>query len=206
MNIKIEWEGKKSIKEIQNKFKKELSERAILQATARALNDTANRVQGHIRKEVKNSYTIKQKYLTRASNTSKKAYPTTSGLYAEVSYSSKPIPMIGFENNAQVGKHKPITVTIMKGQSKVFRHAFAATFRSGHTGIMQAGRYEKGKFIPGRLKTNSGRVRITELKAPSPFGMAFSEKIRPKIIKYVDGYLPGRVQFFLEQQLKKITK
>jgi hypothetical protein len=204
--IKIEWQGGKTIKDIQKRFEKELSEKVILQATAKALNDTASRVQGYIRKEVKNSYTLSQKYLDRASKTSKKAYSNTSGLYAEVSYSAKTIPLIGFKNNAQVGKRKPISVMVLKGKTTVFKHAFAATFKSGHTGIMQRGRYMNGHFVPERAKTASGRVRITELKAPSPFGMAFSERMKPRITKYVDGYLPGRVQFFLEQQLKRITK
>lgn len=204
--IKIEFEKKHSVKDIQDKFRKHLSEKVILSATTRALNETATRVQGHIRKEIRKEYTINNKYLNRASQTSKKATPTAYGLFANVSFKSSPIPMIGFKNNAQVGKRRPISVTVMKGRPAVFKRAFAATFVSGHTGIYEQGYYNKGKFVHVRIKTKTGRTNITELKAPSPFGMALTERMKPKITKYVDNYLSGRVKFFLEQQLSRMRK
>jgi len=211
--IKIEFEKNHSVKDIQDEFRKYLSEKEILRGTARALNDAANRVQGHIRKEIRKEFTINNKYLSRASQVSHKATANTSDLYASVAFSNRPIPMIGFKHSARpkqknipVKDRRPISVTITKGKTVFLKRAFFASFRSGHTGLYEAGSYDRGRFIHEKVKTSTGRTKITEMKAPSPFGMAFSERMQPKITKYVDGYLPGRVKFFLEQQLSKMRK
>lgn len=208
--VQITYEGKQSITDIQKKFKEHLSQKEILKSTAYAINRTADRVQAHIRVQVRKEYTIKNKSLEKMSNVSKMAAGETTRLYAHVSFSYLTIPMILFRYTGTVGEIyniktkqlKPITVTIRKGQTKVFRHAFIRQKKNGSgLGIFSYGRYQDKKFVPDlTLK------KQTELKSASPFTMAFSKGIQPKINDYVAKELPGRLQALLDRKLKKMSK
>lgn len=209
-NISITYDGRYSVQSIQAQFRNQLSEREILKTTARAINETAKKVQGHIRKEVRKDYTVNNKYLDRMSYVSKMAAGTNSGLYSEVKFSYRPVPMIGFKHTGGTankrGKKKNISVTIKKGQAKTFRHAFLATFKSGHKGIFANGYYDGGKFTRDNTQTGTGKGRITELKSTSPFSMMNIAPMRAKINTYVDRSLPSRLQYFLQQKIDRMTR
>lgn len=214
MNFQITVEGRKSIEQIQREFEKNLSEKEILTATARAINDTSKRVQGFIRKEVRTNYTINRKYLERMSTVTRMAKGDHSRLYSEIAFRYKSIPMIGFKHSGEKGKKRPITVTIKKGNSITLSHVFIATMRnqaksgevSEHQGIYGAGRYTGGKFIFDNSRTASGKQRITEYKSASPFTMSTTKPMEPKIKTYVDKYMPDRLRYFLQSKLDKLSK
>ncbi|MFZ4546739.1 MAG: hypothetical protein ACOYN4_04860, partial [Bacteroidales bacterium] len=206
-------EGKQSIVDIQNKFK-ELSQKEILKSTAYAINMTANRVQGHIRQQIRKEYTISNKWLMKDGKSdfariTKLAAGEPSRLYAHVGFSYKPVPMIYFKHTGTVGEIyniktkqlNPINVTIKKGQTKVFRHAFIKVKKSGGEGIFAYGKYQGKEFV-----YNKESRRQSELKTASPFTMAFSKGVQPKVNDFIAKELPGRLHAMLEKKLKKISK
>jgi len=202
--VAITYEGKQSVKDIQRKFKDHLSQKEILKSTAYAINMTAKRVQGHIRQQIRKEYTIKNKYLSDKKNDfakiSKMAAGQQNRLYAHVSFSYKTVPMIAFKHTGTPGSKRPVTVTIKKGQTKVFKHAFVRVMRSGREGIFAQGKYADKKF-----SYDKDSKTITELKTASPFTMTFNKEIQPKINTYVAKELPGRLQAMLEKKLKKMS-
>ena len=92
--------------------------------------------------------------------------------YTEVSrLNESRLPIIAFKPK-QSGSS--ISVAIHKGKTTMIRHAFVATMASGHKGVFSRGRYQKRVgFVPGREKTASGKIRITELMTASPFTMGY---------------------------------
>jgi vacuolar-type H+-ATPase subunit E/Vma4 len=210
----LTFEGRESISQIQRKFEAELNEKQIWHATAQAINDTSNRVQGFIRKQVRNNYTVNSKYLARMSFIRRRAKPEFSRLYSMIDFNYRPVPMIGFKHSGYKGSRQPISMEMKRGRAEVFRHAFIATMRnqdkggefSEHEGIYAAGRYEGKKFVYANERTPSGKMRITELKSASAYTMAGAKESVPKINIYVDNYLPGRLKYFLQKKLEKLTK
>lgn len=212
--IAITYEAKQSVSDIQKKFKEHLKDKEILKSTAYAINMTAKRVQGHIRQQIRKEYTISNKWLMKEGKSdfakiSKFAAGEPSRLYAHVSFSYRPVPLIYFKHTGTVGEIyniktkqlKPITVTIKKGQTKVFRHAFIKTKRSGGEGIFAYGKYQGREFVFSKEIR-----RQTELKTASPFTMSFSKSVQPKINDFIAKDLPGRLQVMLEKKLKKMSK
>jgi hypothetical protein len=210
MSFKITIEGKNSIERVQRSFERELSSKEIVRETAKALNSTAKRVQGFIRKEIKSSYTMNQKYLERMSYVKKFANP--SELYSEVAFNYRPVPMIAFNHSG--GKKGGVMVNIRKGKAYRIPGAFIVSMRgtkkSGehyeHEGIFAAGRYIGKKFVFEQKKTPSGKTRITELKSASPFTMGTTKNMQPKINSYVDKNLPHTLNYFLKRKLVKISR
>lgn len=198
--VQITYEGRQSISDIQKKFKEQLSQKEILKTTAYSINLTAKRVQAHIRPLIRKEYTIKNKSLAKMSFISKYAAGEVHRLYAHVSFSYRPVPLIEFKHTGTKGSKRPVTVTIKKGQTKVFKHAFIKVKRSGNEGIFAQGKYADKKFT-----YQKDDKRITELKSASPFTMSFSKGVQPKINTYVAKELPGRVQALLEKKLKKMS-
>lgn len=203
--VNITYEGKHTVNEIQKRFREQLPEKEILKTTARALNETAKKVQGFIRKEVRKEYTVNNKYLDRMSSISKYAAGNSNALYAHVNFSYKPVPMIGFKHTGKPGQRKPISITVKKGKSATFRHTFIASLGSGHIGIFAPGSYNKGEFVYRNAQTSSGKTRITELKSASPFSMMHIKPMQAKIVEYVDKSLPSRLQYFLQKKLDKMN-
>jgi hypothetical protein len=213
MDYQITVEGRKSIAQIQKDFESKLGSDEILTSTARALNDTATRVQGFIRKEVRKNYTMNKKYLDRMSQVRKYAKGEQSGLYAEVVFRYKPIPMIAF-NHSPKRRNGGVWVNIKKGKGVRFKRAFIASMRntskggeaSEHEGIFAAGRYVGKEFIYDGSRTASGKVRITELKTASTFTMSTGKELQPKIRAYVDKNLPSRLSYFLQKKIDKLIE
>lgn len=205
--VQITFEGRQSVSDIQKKFKEHMSEKEILKTTARAINEVANKVQGNIRQQIRKEYTVKNKWLMKTSYVSKMAAGDPQRLYAHVSFSYRPIPMIAFKHtggtssNIKTKQTKPISVTIKKGQTKEFRHASIKIKKNGDIGIFSQGRYVDKKFT-----FQKDNKRITELKTASPFTMAFSKSIQPVINNYVTRELPAKLQLFLDRKLKKMAK
>ena len=199
--VQITFEGRQSVSDIQRKFKDQLSEKEILKTTAFAINTTAKRLQGHIRIQVRKQYTVKNERLKNMSFVSKQAAGQPSRLYAHVDFSYRPVPMIDFKHTGTPGSRRPVTVTIKKGQTKVFRPAFIKEKKNGGQGIFAQGRYADKKF-----SYQKDSKRITDLKSASPFTMTFSHDMQPKINEYVAKELPGRLGALLERKLLKMSK
>lgn len=198
--VQITYEGKQSISEIQKKFEKELKKKEILKTTARAINEVATKVQGHIRQQIRKEYTIQNKFLMKTSYLSKRAAGEESRLYAHVNYSFRPIPFIAFKHSGGTGK-RPVTMTIKKGRSQVFRHAFIKDKRAGGQGVFAQGRYTNKRFV-----YHKDDRRVTELKTASPFTMAFSKAIQPRINAYIEKELPVKLELFLQKKLRRMSR
>lgn len=205
IKFNLTYEGKKTAGSVQREFANRLSEKEILKTTAFALNTTARRSQGFVKREVKKDYTTSNKYLDRMSKLSKPASGKQGGLYAEVSYSFKPVPMIGFRHK-QNGKRSGVSVEIKKGKSILMKHSFIATMKSGHQGIFSSGSYVSGKFRPAYSRTSNKKTRITEMRTASPLTMATSKGLQPRIIKYIGQSLPSRLRAMLQRKVDQVTK
>ena len=89
----------------------------------------------------------------------------------------------------------------------MIRHAFIATMTSGHKGVFARGRYKKRiGFIPGREKTASGKIRITELMTASPFTMGVSQTVRTDIAEFMGNEVTARIHGILTSRLNKIER
>jgi len=212
MKFSITFEGKKSLQSIQHEFADKLSPKEIRKTTAFALNTTARRVIALSRKEVKKEYTVNNKYLDRMANLSKPASGTVEGLYAAVSYSYKPVPMIGFkskDNNKSKSPKKRtggVTVEIKRGKNQLLKHAFIATMASGHKGIYAVGSYKGKNFVFDKARSQSGKQRITEMRTSSPMTMISNKNIQKRTIAYIESNLPSRLRALLQNKVNKLTK
>ena len=212
MQINVTIEGKKSIESIQKEFSNQLSEKQILKTTAFALNETSRKVISRSKKEIKQEYTVNNKYLDRMAKVKKPARGTQSGLYTEIHYRYSPVPMIGFKNKDK-GTKKGIRlksggvqVEILRGKQQLLKHAFISTMRSGHRGIFGRGSYINGKFIFSKERTSSGKSRISEYKTASPFTMGRNRNIESRMTAYVKQTLPSRTKALLQLKVDKLTK
>jgi hypothetical protein len=201
--FKIEIKTKADVRKIQTRFRLYLSEEQILKTTARTLNITAERVRGFAKREVKEVFTINKKYLDRMSYVSKYASGTVGGLQADVSFSFKPTPMVGF-SYMRNGSRGGLTIEIKRGVQKPMRHAFVATMKSGHTGIYATGRYIGKKFVPLKERTTGGKTRITELRSSSAYSMFLNPTMQKKTVAYVSDQLPKRLTALLQQKVNKM--
>lgn len=205
------FEGKKSLRSIQQEFANRLSKKVILKTTALSLNITARRVISQVKKDVKKEYTVNNKYLNRMA-TLKPASGTVEGLYAAVSYSYKPVPMIGFKNKDNNKSKSPkkrtggVTVEIKRGKNQLLKHAFIATMASGHKGVYAVGSYQGKNFVHDKERTKSGKQRITEMKTSSPMTMQSNKDIQKRTITYVKTNLPPRLRALLQNEINKLTK
>ena len=213
MKVFITWEGKNSVESIQRQFKDQLSQQQILRTTARALNETSKRVQGFIKTQVRAGYTMNKKYLDRMASVGHYAKGDSSGLYVNINFRTRAIPMIAFKHTgANRQKEQIVSVTITKGKSMTLRHAFIARMRntrnSGevteHEGIYGQGKYVKGKFVHNNAKTETGKPRLTEHVSTSPFTASTTKEMQPNVLKYVSTSLPSRLKYFLEKKIKKM--
>ena len=194
--IEIKNEGK-SMEKVAKEFNHILSQKEIAKTAVSAINITANRARGFVKRETKKEYSISNKWLDRVAKVTRKANPNASGIFAEISYSYKTIPMAGFKYKANK-KNKTVTVEIKKGVQKLLRHAFVATMRSGHTGIWSHGDYSNGKFVPN----NAGK--ITELRTASPFTMYTSKQLESKVSTFVGNSLASRYRALLQNKVNKL--
>lgn len=212
MKFSITVDSKQSIQSIQREFADKLSPKEIRKTTAFALNTTARRVISLSRKEIKKEYTVNNKYLDRMAKLSKPASGSSEGLYAEVSYSYKTIPMIGFKNKdnnkSKSAKRRigGVTVEIKHGVSKHLKHAFIATMASGHKGIFAVGSYVDTSFVYDKERSISGKNRITQLRTSSPMTMTSNKNIQKRTIEYIDLNLPSRLRALLQNKVNKLTK
>lgn len=212
--IKIEYEGHADMQRIAKEFEGKLSEKEILKTAAFAVNITARRILGMIKKEVKKDYTITNKHLDRAAKLTKPASGNRSGLYATISYSPKTIPMSGFKfsdlnKGGQFFSYNipmnGVRIEIKKGKQEILRHAFVKSMKSGHLGIWGHGSYVSGKFVPKDMLTGGGKPKITEMKTASPFTMYTNPKMDNRIYDYVGTNMPNRFKALLQQKVNKMN-
>lgn len=204
MDIRIETETRGAIEAIQQKFKKELSEREILRGTAQAINGTLNRCKTKIKKPIAAEYNITSKALGKMADVRPKAQ--AGSLYAGLRLSYAPIPIIGFRP-----KQTPtgVSVTIRKGKPVAIKSAFLATMKSGHTGVFARGQYGKGKgkgFQFENTKTSGGKVRITQLQTASPFTMGLSKKVAREVSTFMQTEAVRATEGILKSKVDKLGK
>ena len=210
----ITLEHKDSLKVIQRKFDAELSVEEIQRTTARALNDIGKNAMGFIKKQVRQEYTMKAKYLARMAQITHYASGNSGALYTSISFNYRPVPLVAFKfTGGKKGKKtSSISVEVRKGQSIAMRHAFIARMKnvsnkgeeSEHQGIYAAGRYVGKEFVFDNSKTASGKQRITELRSASPFTASISNVLKPKITTYISHALPAKLEYFLQRKLDKM--
>ena len=190
MEIKITQEKRDEVERIQNEFRSKLSPNEILRGTAQGVNSALTRSIPRINKRIKERYNISQKYLSRQAVVSPKA-------------NENRLPVIAFKPK-QSGSS--ISVAIHKGKTTMIRHAFVATMSSGHKGVFSRGRYQKRiGFVPGREKTASGKIRITELMTASPFTMGISPDVRTDVAEFMGNEVTARVHGILTSCVNKIA-
>ena len=215
VEVKLEYEGKRSMQAIADDFKSQLSQKEIMKTAAYTLNQTANRVVGFELRSVTKLYTAKRKDLKDSIKVSKKASGTQGGLYASLSYTYKGISMYKFKNkglDTKLGfvtyrkKIKGVQVEIKKGKTTLLKHAFIKTMPNGHRGIWMHGSYTGGKFVPEDVKTSKGKPKISEMKTASPFGMLTSNKMTSELRAYIDKNLPERFRILLQNKVNKLKK
>ncbi len=201
MKIEFTEEKRGEIQRIQQAFEKELSPKEILKGTAQAINSTLSRSLPRINKDVKDKYNIQQKYLSRQSLVSPKAH--SGKLYGGIRINEAQLPIIAFKPK-QAGSN--ITVMIHKGKRQIIRNSFIATMASGHKGVFARGRYtKKSGFEPGREKTRSGKIRITELRTASVFKMGVSPEIAQDVQGFMGNEVTARVHGILTSRVAKIA-
>lgn len=213
-NVRVTYEGKKSAEVIQQKFKQHLSQKDILKTTAGALNDVAKRVKSSAKQEIRDKYTVKAKYLKKMTSI-KFARPTHGGLYAELSYNFKSVPLSGFyyKDLNKSGKKKlygkmrrGVEVEIIRGKSQILRHVFVQMMPNGHVGVWASGYYKGKRFVPAITKTSSGKRKITEYKTTSPFRMATSPDIAKRLLGLAEQRLPSTLEAMLRAKANSIVK
>lgn len=201
MEIKITQEKRDEVERIQNEFRSKLSPNEILRGTAQGVNSALTRSIPRINKRIKERYNISQKYLSRQAVVSPKA--NSGNLYGGIKINENRLPVIAFKPK-QSGSS--ISVAIHKGKTTMIRHAFVATMSSGHKGVFSRGRYQKRiGFVPGREKTASGKIRITELMTASPFTMGISPDVRTDVAEFMGNEVTARVHGILTSCVNKIA-
>ncbi len=86
------------------------------------------------------------------------------------------------------------------------RSAFIATMANGHVGVFSRGRYIKRTgFVPGREKTDRGKVRITELFTASPFTMGVNKEVAQDVQQFMGNEVTARVHGILTARVAKIA-
>lgn len=201
MKIQITQEKRGEIERIQSEFRKKLSPNEILRGTAQGINSALSRSVPRINKRVKEQYNITPKYLSRQVVVSPKA--NSNNLYGGIKINSCKLPIIAFRPK-QTGSS--ISVVIRKGKTAIIRNAFIATMGSGHKGVFARGHYQKRiGFVPGREKTASGKIRITQLMTASPFTMGISPEVRTDVAEFMGREVTARVHGILTSRVKKIA-
>ena len=201
MKIQITQEKRGEIERIQNEFRGKLSPNEILRGTAQGINSALSRSVPRINKRIKERYNITQKYLSRQAVVSPKA--NSNSLYGGIKINENRLPIIAFRPK-QTGSS--ITVAIHKGKTVIIRNAFIATMASGHKGVFARGRYQKRTgFVPGREKTASGKIRITQLVTASPFTMGIAPDVRADVAEFMGREVSARVHGILTARVARIA-
>lgn len=202
MKIVITEEIRGEVERIQRRFAKQLSTDEILRGTAQAINGVLTRSTARVNKQVKQEYNITPKYLSRTSRVYPKA--NSGHLWGGVELNTGRLPLIAFKPK-QVGSS--IAVAIHKGKTQYIRNSFIATMASGHTGVYSRGRYVKKEgFVPGREKTASGKVRITQIHGATVFQMGTYQSVADDVRNFMGNELSARVEGILKSKVNKIAK
>ncbi len=201
MKIEFTQEKRGEIERIQREFRNSLSPNEILRATAQGINSALSRSIPRINKRVKTAYNIKQKYLSRVAVISPKANSAT--LWGGIKINENRLPVFAFKPK-QTGSS--ISVAIHKGKAVAIRSAFIATMANGHVGVFSRGRYiKRAGFVPGREKTDKGKVRITELFTASPFTMGINKEVAQDVQQFMGNEITARVRGILTDRINKLA-
>lgn len=208
--VTITYEGKQSVQDIQKKFRDNLSEKEILKTTARAINETAKKVQANIRQNIRKEFTIKNKYLMKPGYKSVNSYASGKKLYSNIKFSYRPMPMTAFSFTGKPtknGKQRPVSVTVRKGHRIYLRHAVVfERKRKKETDLVTLGIYAHGRYIGKQFIPDLNSKKVTELKTASPYTMSFGKSMQPKINEFVTRELPIKLRVFLQQKVDKMKR
>lgn len=201
MDFKITQEKRGEVERVQREFRGKLSEAEILRGTAQGINSALTKTVPRLNRAIKNRYNIQQKHLSKRAVVSPKA--NSNKLYGGIKIDENRVPVHVFKPR-QNGSN--IIVAIRKGKTVIIRNAFVATMASGHKGVFARGQYSKRSgFIPGRQKTASGKVRITELFTASPLTMGISPEVRQDAQDFMGNEVSARVHGILTSRVNKIA-
>jgi hypothetical protein len=212
MKIVITEEKKGEIHRIQEQFRNQLSKEQIEKGTAAAINYVMGRTVARLNKAIKKEYNIDGKYLKRMAVINKAKAGT---LFAEIWLRSAAVPFIGFKPKI---RKSSISVTIKKGKTEVFRHAFVATMTNvrkdtgevaEHKGIWFKGLHEQeGKSIPTKnysKEKKNYKYKITEYKTASPWSMGLYRPVAMEAQSYMGTEVLKRVEGILRGKVDKIA-
>ena len=201
MDIKITQEKRGEIERIQDEFRSKLSKNEILRGTAQGINSSLSRSIPKINKEIKAKYNIAQKHLSKKAVLAPKA--NSNSLWGAIRIKTGNLPIMAFKPKQTGGS---ISVSIHKGKPVLIRNSFIATMPGGHKGVYSRGKYVKRSgFIPGRERTISGKMRITELLTTSPFAMGVSKGVRNDVAEFMGNEVAARVHGILTSRVNKIA-
>lgn len=202
MKLEIVEEKRGDIEKLQREFADTLSVNEILRGTAQGINSALSRSIPKINKGIKAQYNITQKYLSRMARVRPKA--NSSMLYGGIEINTSTLPMIAFRPKQQ---GSDIAVAIHKGKTEYVRNSFIATMTSGHKGVYSRGKYVKRQgFIPGKEKTASGKIRITELKTASVFTMGLNPSVAEDVQNFMGDEAMKRIEGILRSKVNKVSK
>ena len=204
----------KSMEACAKRFKKNLSQTQIDKIAARAINKIADKSVSMVQKEAKRNYTITPKYLERVVMIGHKARGNENELYTLIYYNFATLPLAAFRFQNMNPRDKFITfnstqpgvmVEQKKGHSKLFKHAFVKTLKSGHTGIWGHGRYIGGKFTPQNVLTRNKKPLITEMRGASAFTMFTNRMMQEKLKVYMKENLVPTFEKMLSDKVAKMS-
>ncbi|MCD8173791.1 MAG: phage tail protein [Alistipes sp.] len=202
MKAIIEQEERGKVEAVFGRFRGELSEKQILIAGAQAINHVLTRSVSRINKQIKKEYNVRPRRLSKMVQVSPKANSGT--LWGGIRINTGNIPIYDFKPK-QSGSG--VSVAVHKGKTVYVNNSFLATMSSGHTGVYSRGRYKKREgFVPGREKTESGKIRITEILTASPFTMAMSKEVAADAQQYMGEELPTRTAAILQSKVDKLAR
>lgn len=163
------------------------SEKGADAALRRSLNKTIDHAQSSVVKRVASEVNLLQKNVRPYTSTAKANFTELSG---KVVISRHAIPLVDFPYITSI---VGTSVSVRTSRpAEFFRHRFAATMRSGHTGIFER------RLMNGRPV---GRLPIDETFGPSP-GMVFYENGDPDMEEIADFFartLDHEVEYILSQ-------
>ena len=188
-----------------------LGEKALRNATVRAINKTATSSVHFISKLIRKDYNVKAYEIKRVLNISK-ANKRQANVQAQLYGSGKPgIPLYKFAptpsrvpstRRTKSGGYTPkggIKVLVTKGQRKVVADAFVAQMPNGKIGVFK----ERERGIGNWWNAFRSKSRIKQLYGPSPIRLIDSDHIQIPLDDFVGDTLDKNMKHEADFYLKK---
>lgn len=206
----IEISVKTDIEKVFKRFSN-INQAELAKATARAINRAITSARGIAVKEIKKKYNIDPKYLKEKIGDKDNRYnalkawkANPNNLTATLKAYGKPIPLIAFPvSQTESG----VSVSVIKGQTKVIPRAFITKTKSGHRSV-----FARGKYAGGQFAFRQGRIRpfplpdlpITQLTTTSIRTAIVTPSIlsamKVKVEETISKRLPQEISFLLSKR------